>query len=217
MGWLRLVGSLKLQVSFAEYHLFYRALLQKRPIKKAHTRSFLREYVGWYICPCTTKETHVFTKETYTLPKEDHILTKEKHVFTTETHAFAKETHVFTEETHTFTKEDHIWTKEKHVFSKETHVFTKETHIFSTWDRGSIYPCILMCSDTSILNTWDPMCGGHLYQNTYILKEYMYQNMRIHMYLYSQQMYSHVLIHVSSTPTHGIDDQSEYKGIRIQE
>ena len=32
MGWLRLVGSLKLQVSFAEYHLFYRALLQKRPI-----------------------------------------------------------------------------------------------------------------------------------------------------------------------------------------
>ena len=32
MGWLRLVGSLKLQVSFAEYCLFYRALLQKRPI-----------------------------------------------------------------------------------------------------------------------------------------------------------------------------------------
>jgi len=32
MGRLRLVGSLKLQVSFAEYRLFYRALLQKRPI-----------------------------------------------------------------------------------------------------------------------------------------------------------------------------------------
>ena len=32
MGWLRLVGSLKLQVSFAEYRLFYRALLQKRPM-----------------------------------------------------------------------------------------------------------------------------------------------------------------------------------------
>ena len=32
MGWLRLVGSLKLQVSFAEYSLFYRALLKKRPI-----------------------------------------------------------------------------------------------------------------------------------------------------------------------------------------
>jgi len=31
-GWLRLVGSLKLQVSFAEYSLFHRALLQKRPI-----------------------------------------------------------------------------------------------------------------------------------------------------------------------------------------
>jgi len=32
MGWLRLVGSLKLYVSFVEYSLFYRALLQKRPI-----------------------------------------------------------------------------------------------------------------------------------------------------------------------------------------
>ena len=32
MGWLWLVGSIKLYVSFAEYRLFYRALLQKRPI-----------------------------------------------------------------------------------------------------------------------------------------------------------------------------------------
>jgi len=32
MGWLRLVGSLKLYVSFAEYSLFYGALLQKRLI-----------------------------------------------------------------------------------------------------------------------------------------------------------------------------------------
>jgi len=32
MGWLRLVGSLKLLVSFAENGLFYRDLLQKRPI-----------------------------------------------------------------------------------------------------------------------------------------------------------------------------------------
>jgi len=32
MGWLRLVGFLKSQVSFAEYRLFHRALLQKRPM-----------------------------------------------------------------------------------------------------------------------------------------------------------------------------------------
>ena len=32
IGWLRSVGSIKLQVSFADYGLFYRALLQKRPI-----------------------------------------------------------------------------------------------------------------------------------------------------------------------------------------
>ena len=32
MGWLRLVGSVKLQVFCTEYSLFYRALLQKRPV-----------------------------------------------------------------------------------------------------------------------------------------------------------------------------------------
>ena len=32
MGWLRLVCSFKLHVSFAEYSLFYRSRLQKRPV-----------------------------------------------------------------------------------------------------------------------------------------------------------------------------------------
>jgi len=32
MGWLRLVGPIKLQVSLTEYRLFYRALLHKRPV-----------------------------------------------------------------------------------------------------------------------------------------------------------------------------------------
>jgi len=32
IGWLRWVGSIKLYVSFVEYRLFYRALLQKRPV-----------------------------------------------------------------------------------------------------------------------------------------------------------------------------------------
>ena len=45
MGWLRLVGSLKLQVSFAEYSLFYRALLHKRPII---LRSLLIFYRGTF-------------------------------------------------------------------------------------------------------------------------------------------------------------------------
>jgi len=39
MGWLRLVGSLKLKVSSTEYSLFCRALLQKRPI--------IKEHMGW--------------------------------------------------------------------------------------------------------------------------------------------------------------------------
>ena len=43
MGWLQFVGSLKLQVSFAEYRLFYRALLQ-------NIASFIGFFCKTYIC-----------------------------------------------------------------------------------------------------------------------------------------------------------------------
>jgi len=45
MGWLRLVGSSKLQVSIAEYSLFHRALLQKRPIMLRSLRLVATPYL----------------------------------------------------------------------------------------------------------------------------------------------------------------------------
>jgi len=75
MGWLRLVGSLKLQVSLVEYRLFYRALLQKRPMI---SRSLLIEatpyvassthsvcvfdtiYIYTYMCVCCMLHLHGF-------------------------------------------------------------------------------------------------------------------------------------------------------------
>jgi len=55
MGWLRLVGSLEWYVSFAEYSLFYMALLQKSLIKEAiytyiihtHTSFKANSDMGW--------------------------------------------------------------------------------------------------------------------------------------------------------------------------
>ena len=47
MGWLRLVGSLKLPVSFAEYSLSYRALLQKRPTILTTYRGTLQDVCVW--------------------------------------------------------------------------------------------------------------------------------------------------------------------------
>jgi len=58
MGWLRFVGSLKLQVSLAEYRLFYRALLQKRPII---LRSLL--IVATPYPMCVLRHTHPRTEE----------------------------------------------------------------------------------------------------------------------------------------------------------
>ena len=42
MGWRRLVGSFKLKVSFAEYPLFCKALLQKRPVIERHHKRNVR-------------------------------------------------------------------------------------------------------------------------------------------------------------------------------
>jgi len=50
MGWLQLVGSIKLYVSFTEYCLFYRALLQKRPI----ILSILLTVAILYVCRYTS-------------------------------------------------------------------------------------------------------------------------------------------------------------------
>ena len=49
MGWLQVVGSLNLYVSFAEYHLFYRALLQKRSILLRSVRIEATPYIHTYI------------------------------------------------------------------------------------------------------------------------------------------------------------------------
>ena len=57
MGWLRVVGSLKLQVSFAEYSLFYRALLQKRPVVLRSLLIVATPYL--YISYAFTHITHI--------------------------------------------------------------------------------------------------------------------------------------------------------------
>ena len=105
MGWLRLVGSLKWQVSFAEYRLFYRALLQKRPIivrslltiatpymhLDLHMYTFVNHayvceictptciYTGTYIYICLDTRTHTYTYPPTLLPnpqRDSHIQTK---------------------------------------------------------------------------------------------------------------------------------------------
>jgi len=57
MGWLRLVGSIRLQVSFAEHSLFYRALLQKRLI----ILSMLLTEAIPYTCTYTYTYTYIRT------------------------------------------------------------------------------------------------------------------------------------------------------------
>jgi len=64
MGRLQLVGSIKLQVSFAEYRLFYRALLQKRPIILSILRTVATPYLYYH------KQMYV-----YTLHKHVYICT----------------------------------------------------------------------------------------------------------------------------------------------
>ena len=64
MGWLRLVGSLKLYVSFAGYSLFYRALLQKRPIILRSLLIVATPYAGIKTCK-HPRLLGIFEKEPY--------------------------------------------------------------------------------------------------------------------------------------------------------
>jgi len=62
MGWLLLVGSSKLQVSFAEYAFFYRALLQKSRIILTSLRIVATPYAK---CNCVTRLYVYWSHELY--------------------------------------------------------------------------------------------------------------------------------------------------------
>ena len=76
MGWLRSVGSLKLYVSFAEYSLFYRALLQKRPtIYHTHDAYIM------YLLRSSPKRANCTPKRDVFTPKRD-LFTPEEVLYT---------------------------------------------------------------------------------------------------------------------------------------
>jgi len=68
---LRLAGSLQLQVSFAEYSLFYKALLQKESPTHAYTHE--KALSPERSCACMRVYGPLFAKEPY---KRDYILQK---------------------------------------------------------------------------------------------------------------------------------------------
>jgi len=76
-GWLRLVGSLKLQVSFAEYRLFYRALLQKRPVILTSLLIVATPYTNffWLIVALLSRVTGLFSKcqDSFETLRDSHI------------------------------------------------------------------------------------------------------------------------------------------------
>ena len=65
MGWLRSVGSIKLQVAFAEYRLFCRALLQKRPIILSILPTEATQYIHIYML---NKDIHMTMRYQRDLP-----------------------------------------------------------------------------------------------------------------------------------------------------
>ena len=80
MGWLRSVGSVKLQVSCTEYSRFYRALLQKRPlnlsillaqmagtgVETLHPRGFSGECIKVCVCVCVYDASWANREDMYT-------------------------------------------------------------------------------------------------------------------------------------------------------
>jgi len=86
MGWLRFVGSYKLQVSFAEYSLFYRALLQKW---RATLRSLLKEATSYHVA-----FTGVITQvvDCYVHPKTP-LYSQKSPMYTQKSHMYTQRSH----------------------------------------------------------------------------------------------------------------------------
>ena len=78
MGWLRLVASLNLQVSFAEYRLFYRALLQKRPMI---LRSLLIVAIPYHFFMCDVWRSHVTYEKVMSRMKESWSVKELHHIW----------------------------------------------------------------------------------------------------------------------------------------
>jgi len=89
MGWLRLVGSIQLQVSFAEYGLFNRDFLLKRRI----------------ILATLLTEATPYCKRALLEDKRDQKI--ERYTKTSETRTTAKETYIRAERTYIYTKESY--------------------------------------------------------------------------------------------------------------
>jgi len=62
MRWLRLAGFLRLYVSFVEYSLFYRALLQKRPIILRSLLIIATPYVNTLSYAQVATHTHTYNR-----------------------------------------------------------------------------------------------------------------------------------------------------------
>ena len=80
MAWLRLVGSLKLHVSYAEYRLFYWALLQKRPVILWSLLIVASPYMTRGAMPTTASGNHTLTFFLQTLPI--YVYTHITHTYT---------------------------------------------------------------------------------------------------------------------------------------
>jgi len=76
-GWLQSVGSIKLQICFAEYRLFYRALLQKRLIIFSILLTEATPYVN--MTPSYMPD-DPFLHSTWLLPVRDMTLSFVRHV-----------------------------------------------------------------------------------------------------------------------------------------
>jgi len=152
MGWLRSVRSKKRYVSFAEYCLFYRALLQKRPIiwSILLTKATPCQFTLHLTCGMT----HLYVKDTFICDRHIHMC--EAHSNETEdlfymNGARGRDFFVGVSYTH------HMWHDESTLHRRMggmTYSYVRDTSIYARRiqmrQRTSLYTCI----DGSWLHVW---------------------------------------------------------------
>ena len=130
MGWLRLVGSIKLQVSFAAYCLFYRALLQKRPVILSIQLTEATSYEKSLVFYQGTKEHSAAARCSGSLSKKPYILSKEPSIQTKEPSIPHRQTHASGSLTRCIQCSTHMSYPNSPMFYRKSRIFYQKSPVF---------------------------------------------------------------------------------------
>jgi len=184
MGWLRLVASIKLQVSSTEYRLFYKSLLQKRPVilsillteATPYTCEYGRTYSYVWLTHMTLSCVCRDNRDANMSPKETYI----RDLYMCDIHMYTHVTHMTNSyvwhskrNLNTSPKETYI----RDLYMCDIHIYMYVTHMTNSYVWHSKRNLNISPKETYIRDLY--MCDIHIYMYvTHMTNSYVWHGKR---------------------------------------